>query len=249
MEFLEADIKVVLDLVARNVGINLEVAGAVEGVIGYMRVEAVPWRDLLVALSRALPFTLRSERAPILRCSTEEEEGRLGGDPVSPEALAALGLGRSKASGKDRMSIHVREGRASEVVGQIAREAGLAVGIDADLAEKSLTLERNDLPWRDVLETVAGKIGGVVWDDGKGQVSIRRVPRITLELHYTDPAVMLELIARTAGIRLEVAREIRSRVTVNYRDVPCRDALVSLSRSGLFNLRVAPDGTFLAEGF
>ena len=57
MEFQDAGVEIVLKLIARNTGIDLEISKEIEGLIS-LNLRNFSWRDALYTLSRCRPFHL-----------------------------------------------------------------------------------------------------------------------------------------------------------------------------------------------
>ena len=245
--FDDADCTVVFYMLASNAGANVVIAGSE---LGAMDLDAAgnPMR-LLDQIARERGLVVPRERGWICRISTPENERRISTRPLAPETRNALGLGYSKPECRRRFSFDVKEKRASAVLKQISKVVGLPITIDERIDHEPITLKLDEAPWREALEAIAWVTGGAVWDDGKGSISIRQIPRITMQFQGAEIAIVVDLIARNSKITLEVDEAIAGTCTMNIRNVAWRDLLYALSRNQPFHLGVKPDGTLIAEPF
>ena len=118
----------------------------------------------------------------------------------------------------------------------------------ADLAhatpESPVTLDLAGAPWRDAMEVLAWKTGCVVWDAGNGSVTLRRLPKMTMEFHQADVKIVLELVARNSGITLVMGEGLGGSCGMNVRDVAWRDLLYTMSRKHPFHIEATAPGVF-----
>ncbi|MCZ6690319.1 MAG: hypothetical protein O7H41_11995 [Planctomycetota bacterium] len=193
-------------------------------------------------------LVLIRERGLILRFSTEEHEKRLAARPLADETLAALGLGLSVGKKDAVVSLDFAETAVSEIVALIAEKAGISIEVEERVAPAEISLRMKDAPWKDALEAVSILSEAAIWDDGKGVVSLRRIPRITMEFSGADTGIVLDLIARNAEVDLEISEELEGVVSLNLRNVAWRDAVYTLSRCHPFHLELSKDGKLVAKG-
>ena len=247
-DFDGADAYVVLDLAARNSASGLLVfSGLSDSLDIHMRDESADAIFSFVATE--LNLVVLRERGWIFRISTPEHERRVSARPLPVETLNALGLGYSRPENRKRVSLDVKGDKPSTAIRQVSEAVGLAIGVDEKLDEEPITLKLVNAPWREALEAIAWKAGATLWDDGKGSVSVRRIPRLNMEFVDADVRIVVDLIARNSGVSLEVGEDVYGGCGLNTRSTRWRDLLFSLSRKHPFHLRVKPDGTFVAEAF
>ena len=72
MEFNNADIRVVLDLIARNAGSNIVISEKVQGLVS-LNLKDVPWRVALETIVKTANYTVVEEERNILRIVAPED--------------------------------------------------------------------------------------------------------------------------------------------------------------------------------
>ncbi|MCZ6602224.1 MAG: hypothetical protein O6952_04395, partial [Planctomycetota bacterium] len=234
MDFRDANVGIIFDLINRNTAANMMVGWGVEGFVT-LNVRNAPIRRVIESIAYTKKSVVIRERGSIYRISTREHEERLARHALPIETLNALGLGTSRARKAEIVSIDGAEIPASELVGRIAEASGVQISIDPRI-DLPLTLEMKDTPWKDALEAIAWKIDVVVWDEGKGVVRIRRIPRISMEFVDAEIKVVLDLIAHNAEINLVISQDVQGSGSLAVRALPWRDALYSLSRKVPFHI-------------
>jgi type IV pilus assembly protein PilQ len=146
--------------------------------------------------------------------------------------LALLGLApivTAQAPTNDaRVSLRV-EGRQLEEVVDFLRErsgANIVILAGEDGAKTPISLELNDVSWREVLEIAAEKAGCVVEERRAGVLAITRPEPVSFNTDGPrDINSIIDIIAKTAGANIIVAPEVTGTVSLRLNNVPWRDAL------------------------
>ena len=246
MQFQGASTDMLLDLILRHSGGNIV---GFEGDLGTLDVDfqETPFREVLAEVCAKKDVLMMREGRFIYRISTPEHERRIASRPLPPETMNALGLGRSHADRRDRVTLRGDNKKASEFLKEITKTTGIPVQIDDDIDEP-ISLDLAEIRWRDAIEVIAYETWGVVWDDGEGTVRIHDIPGCSMAF-TTALHLVMDMIVKAGGGRLEIDGGVMGSSQINTRDAPWRDLLYSLSRKVPFHLRVKPDGTFVAEPF
>ena len=246
MHFEGGPVGVVMDLLLTGAGCNSVRSNGVWGKVD-VEFRGTPFRNAVAEVCAKQEILVLREGGFIYRASTAEHERRLARRPLPPETLAALGLGRSSPDRHDRVTLKVDLVMASKCLEVIQEAAGVSVEIERDL-DQLVTLDLDEILWRDALEVIAWETYGVVWDEGDGRIGIRDIPRCGMH-SVTALHIVTEMIARSGGANLEIDPEIQGDSGISIFNAPWRHLLYSLSRKVPFHLRVKPDGTFVAERF
>lgn len=131
----------------------------------------------------------------------------------------AQGIGRDA-----RVNLRV-EGRALSDIVQYLREQSGANIVVLEGADESVSLELNDVPWRDALEIASEAANCVVVERTGGILVVEKPPRVTYETQGTDITDVIDLIAKLGGANIVVAPEVSGTLSLRLNDVPWRDAL------------------------
>jgi type IV pilus assembly protein PilQ len=133
---------------------------------------------------------------------------------------------RSEAEGdrSSRLSLKLKERDLRDVVGVISRMASVNIIMDAAI-EAAVTIDLQDVPWRQALDLVAEQAGCVVTDAGGGLLKVEKPPRVYFAFEDTDIQNVINTIAKISGANIVVAPEVKGTITVRLKNIPWRDAL------------------------
>ncbi|MCZ6692260.1 MAG: hypothetical protein O7H41_21975 [Planctomycetota bacterium] len=244
--FEDTPVSRVLDEASWWMGVNLVYPTSIEKTISIERRGDTAF-GFLDRVSEAADLVLIRERGLVIRVSTEEHEKRLAAKPLSDETLGALGLGRSAGKEGAVVSLDFVDSPVSEVVARIAEKAGISIDVVDRGDAWTVSLRMKDAPWEDALEAVSILSEATVWDDGKGNVSLRAIPRITFEFQPAAVEFVLRHMAQDTGIDLQVSEGLKGNVSLNVRNVTWRDAVYTLSRCLPFHLELSKRGKLVAK--
>jgi type IV pilus assembly protein PilQ len=131
-----------------------------------------------------------------------------------------------------RVNLNIADRSLEDVVAELRARSGANIVIidPADeaksISDKRVTIELNDVPWRDALDLVAEKVGGVVERRAAEILAVIRPPKVDIVTEVpTDIREVIKAIAKAAGANVVVGPEVVGTVDVRFKDVPWREAL------------------------
>lgn len=131
-----------------------------------------------------------------------------------------------------RVNLNIADRSLEDVVAELrARSGANIVVIDPQdeskrISDKRVTIELNDVPWRDALDLVAEKVGGVVERRPAEILAVIRPPKVDIVTEVpTDIREVIKAIAKSAGANVVVGPEVVGTIDVRFQDVPWREAL------------------------
>ncbi|MCY2960303.1 MAG: hypothetical protein NTY35_09075 [Planctomycetota bacterium] len=137
-----------------------------------------------------------------------------------------------------RVNLNIADRSLEDVVAELrARSGANIVVIDPQdaakrISDKRVTIELNDVPWRDALDLVAEKVGGVVERRPAEILAVIRPPKVDIVTEVpTDIREVIKAIAKSAGANVVVGPEVVGTVDVRFQDVPWREALNVTAKS------------------
>lgn len=137
-----------------------------------------------------------------------------------------------------RVNLNIADRSLEDVVAELRARSGANIVVidpaDAEkkISDKRVTIELNDVPWRDALDLVAEKVGGVVERRPAEILAVIRPPKVDIVTEVpTDIREVIKAIAKSAGANVVVGPEVVGTVDVRFQDVPWREALNVTSKS------------------
>lgn len=98
--------------------------------------------------------------------------------------------------------------------------------IDTPISKDKISIELNDVPWREALEIVAEKVKGVVETRTGGVLVVTKPRRLELfEYHEQPVELVIGDIAKISGANIVISPLVRGTISVRFNGVPWRDAL------------------------
>src|SRR5690349_19178945 len=123
-------------------------------------------------------------------------------------AIAPVGNAQGGTTGKDaRVNLNVVQRKLSEVA-QVLRDQSRTNIVVADDADKEITLELTDVPWRDALDIAAEKAGAVVEERTGGILMVVRPLPVTIDVEDKDIKLVISLIGKFGNANILVAPEV-----------------------------------------
>ena len=93
------------------------------------------------------------------------------------------------------------------------------------ISDQKITIDLTDVGWRDALELVAEKVGGIVEDRSGGVLAVTSPQPVSIEIKDKDIREVINLIATAANANVVIGKEVAGTVSVRFNNVPWRDAL------------------------
>lgn len=123
-----------------------------------------------------------------------------------------------------RLSLRLRDRDLREVVQSIRRKTSSNIIMAPDI-EETVTIELEDVHWRQALSLVAEQAQCIVTEVEGGVLKIEKPPRVYFAFENTDIQKVIDTIAKISGANIVVAPEVKGTITVRLKDIPWRDAL------------------------
>lgn len=122
------------------------------------------------------------------------------------------------------LTLKLKDRSLADVVASIRRKASVNIIMDQDIVE-DVTIDLEDVPWRQALELVAEAAGCIVVDMGRNVLKVEKPPRVYFAFENADIQKVIDTIAKISGANIVVAPEVRGPITLRLKDIPWRDAL------------------------
>lgn len=123
-----------------------------------------------------------------------------------------------------RLTFRLKDRDLREVVAQIAVKANVNIVIDPKI-EESVTIDLQDVPWRQALDLVAEQVHCIVREMQGGVLRVEKPPHVYFAFENTDIQKVIDTIAKIAGANIVVSPMVKGPITLRLKDVPWRDAL------------------------
>lgn len=144
--------------------------------------------------------------------------------PVAPqqnqEGVSSLAEG-DRAS---RLTLRLKDRDLREVVQSIRRKTSANIIMDPGI-EEPVTIDLQDVHWRQALNLVAEQAGCIVTEGAAGVLKVEKPPRVYFAFENTDIQKVIDTIAKISGANIVVAPEVKGTITVRLKNIPWRDAL------------------------
>ena len=133
---------------------------------------------------------------------------------------------KSEAEGDSasRLTLRLKDRDLRDVVASIRRKTNANIIMDASI-EASVTIDLQDVHWRQALSLVAEQAGCIVTEQPGGLLKVEKPPRVYFAFENTDIQKVIDTIAKISGANIVVAPEVKGTITVRLKNIPWRDAL------------------------
>lgn len=134
---------------------------------------------------------------------------------------------RSGAEGDraNRMTLRLKDRDLREVVQIMQRKANVNIIMGADIKDVTVTIDLQDVPWRQALDLVAEQAGCIVTESVPGVLKVEKPPRVYFAFENTDIQKVIDTIGKISGANIVVAPEVKGTITIRLKNIPWRDAL------------------------
>ena len=163
--------------------------------------------------------------------------------PATPGQGPGQGEIRSDAEGdrSSRLTLKLKDRDLRDVVATIKRKASVNIIMDPAI-EETVTLELQDVAWRQALDLVAEQAGCIVSEAAGGVLKIEKPPRVYFAFENTDIAKVIDTIAKISGANIVVSPEVKGNITLRLKHIPWRDALDAAVKTLGFEVVEEPRG-------
>lgn len=124
----------------------------------------------------------------------------------------------------NRLTLKLKERDLRDVVQSIRKKANANIIMDPGI-EAAVTIDLQDVHWRQALSLVAEQAGCVVTEADGGVLKVEKPPRVYFAFENTDIQKVIDTIAKISGANIVVAPEVKGTITVRLKNIPWRDAL------------------------
>ena len=143
-----------------------------------------------------------------------------------PTGQAQDGGISSQAEGDraSRLTLRLRDRSLRAIVQSIRTKANANIIMDPDI-EETVTIDLQDVHWRQALDLVAEQANCIVTEGDAGVLKVEKPPRVYFAFENTDIQKVIDTIAKISGANIVVAPEVKGTITVRLKNIPWRDAL------------------------
>ncbi len=128
-----------------------------------------------------------------------------------------------------RLNLRLRDRLVRDVVQSIRRQAGVNIVVDAEIEDR-VTLDLEDVDWRQALDLVAEAAGCVVVESGT-VLKVEKPPRVYFAFDNANVQKVLDTIAKISGANIVYGQEVQGTISLRLRDIPWRDALEATAKT------------------
>jgi type IV pilus assembly protein PilQ len=147
----------------------------------------------------------------------------------------------AQATGLDvRVNLHPVDRTLEDIVAEIRQKTGANIVVvdpgpdskKAKISDQKLSIDLDDVAWREALELVAEKLGAVVEERNGGVLAVTNPPDVTIQTDADqDIRAVIAIIANTAAANVTIGKEVQGMVNVRFKNVPWRDALDATAKT------------------
>lgn len=123
-----------------------------------------------------------------------------------------------------RLTLRLKDRDLRDVVQSIRRKTNANIIMEPGI-EELVTIDLQDVHWRQALTLVAEQAGCVVNEADGSVLKVEKPPRVYFAFEDTDIKKVIDTIAKISGANIVVAPEVQGSITVRLKNIPWRDAL------------------------
>lgn len=143
-----------------------------------------------------------------------------------PDGVSA----EAESERSSRLTLRLKDRDLREVVASISKKANANVIMDPSI-EATVTIDLQDVPWRQALKLVAEQARCIVTEVEGGVLKVENPPKTTFSFENTDIQKVVDTIAKISGANIVVAPEVKGSITVRLKNIPWRDALEAVVKT------------------
>ena len=164
------------------------------------------------AFKTVIGFALSTFALAVLPAQEAEQQAQEG---VSSQAEGALA---------SRLTLRLKDRELRDVVQSIRHKTSANIIMDPGI-EATVTIDLQDVHWRQALTLVAEQSGCIVTEGAGGVLKVEKPPRVYFAFENTDIQKVIDTISKISGANIVVAPEVKGTITVRLKNIPWRDAL------------------------
>lgn len=155
----------------------------------------------------------------------------------------ALGLFRQYISGSDRepgdflgagyVNLDCKDEDLSVALKTLSASAGVNIIADANVKEK-VTISVERLHWMEAMKLLAKQSNCKVVRVSSRLVRFTQPATVSMEFNDADLKLVVDLIAKQAGVNIVIGRQVEGKVSFSLNNVPWREALDTLVKTAGF---------------
>ena len=155
----------------------------------------------------------------------------------------ALGLFRQYISGSDRepgdflgagyVNLDCKDEDLSVALKTLSASAGVNIIADANVKEK-VTISVKRLHWMEAMKLLAKQSNCKVVRVSPRLVRFTQPATVSMEFNDADLKLVVDLIAKQAGVNIVIGRQVEGKVSFSLNNVPWREALDTLVKTAGF---------------
>ncbi|MFP6633460.1 MAG: secretin N-terminal domain-containing protein [Planctomycetota bacterium] len=155
----------------------------------------------------------------------------------------ALGLFRQYISGSDRepgdflgagyVNLDCKDEDLSVALKTLSASAGVNIIADANVKEK-VTISVERLHWMEAMKLLAKQSNCKVVRVSPRLVRFTQPATVSMEFNDADLKLVVDLIAKQAGVNIVIGRQVEGKVSFSLNNVPWREALDTLVKTAGF---------------
>jgi type IV pilus assembly protein PilQ len=172
-------------------------------------------RAFVGALAALLTLAAVPSQDPAQPPQPAQQQGQGRPDDVQAEAEGA------RAS---RLTLKLKDRDLRDVVNSIRKKTNANIVMDPAI-EEVVTIDLQDVHWRQALTLVAEGAGCVVTEIDGGILKVEKPPTTTFSFENTDIQKVVDTIGKISGANIVVAPDVKGTITVRLKNIPWRDAL------------------------
>jgi hypothetical protein len=223
IQFTDANVRTVLQLLAAYSGKNIIVSPEVHGDVT-LNVHEVPWDDGLRATMAVCGDYVARKKGDVIRV-VPRSDGQAWGDedmtwPSWPERL------EPGAPEPSRLDLDVDDADIRGVCARLAEAGGRPIVVAPGVSGR-VTIHARNASWRALL-AYAARMNRVAIRERNGAIHVEDVPKVTLQFTDANVRTVIDLLAANAGVNVVIAPEVRGDVTLDLHEVFYDDALEAL---------------------
>jgi len=174
------------------------------------------WKGIFVTLAWGVSFC-----TPLAAQETQGTPPPAGGQPQGREQEIKAEAEGDRAS---RLTLKLKDRDLRDVVASIRRKANVNIVMDPGI-DATVTIDLQDIHWRQALELVAEQANCIVHEVGGGVLKVEKPPPVYFAFENTDIQKVIDTIAKISGANIVVSPDVQGQITVRLKNIPWRHAL------------------------